>query len=67
MVKINIDQAKRLVAELRVQEAPTFIVFAQGRPVSMDVGAMPRHYLCEMVEYALSSDEGENPATEDGE
>ena len=46
----DIDVSPRLAQALRVQSAPTFMVFQQGRPVGGQPGAMNRHQLRELVE-----------------
>lgn len=46
----DIDAAPRLAQALRVQSAPTLMVFQQGRPVGGHPGPMNRHQLRELVE-----------------
>ncbi|MCW1967942.1 MAG: thioredoxin domain-containing protein [Anaerolineae bacterium] len=67
VVKINIDQSKRITAALRVQTTPTFVAFNKGRPIAQHAGVLRRYHLCEMVEPILASDEGENLVPEDSE
>ena len=53
----DIDAAPRLAQALRVQSAPTFMVFQEGRPVGGHPGAMNRHQLRDLVEPFLPRSE----------
>ena len=50
VVKVDIDQSQRLAQMLRIQSVPTYIVFAQGRPVGAERGVVPRARLRALIE-----------------
>lgn len=50
VVSIDIDRSPILARELGVKSVPTFVVFAQGRPVDGRVGALRRNELREMLD-----------------
>ncbi len=56
--KVDIDKSPLLARELRIQSVPTFMVFAQGRPVDAVVGAIGKKKLREMVDPFLPRAEG---------
>jgi len=56
--KVDIDRSPLLARELRIQSVPTFMLFAQGRPVDAIVGAVGKKKLREMVEPFLPRAEG---------
>src|SRR5579883_506002 len=56
--KVDIDRSPMLARELRVQSVPTFMLFAQGRPVDAVVGAVGKKKLRDMVEPFLPRAEG---------
>ncbi len=56
--KVDIDRSPLLARELRVQSVPTFMLFAQGRPVDAVVGAVGKKKLREMVDPFLPRAEG---------
>lgn len=58
VVKVDIDQSKRIAATLRIQKAPTFMVFVKGRPVAADDGVLQRNQLREMLDPFLPLDGG---------
>lgn len=58
VVKIDVDQAPRLAAALRLQGVPTFAVFHQGRPVAMKGGVLRKKDLRAMMEPVLPRPEG---------
>ena len=62
--KVDIDRSPMLARELRVQSVPTFMVFAQGRPVDAVVGAVGKKKLRDMVEPFLPRAEGALKAVE---
>src|SRR5688572_23605923 len=41
MVKLNVDEAQELAAQMRIQSIPAVYAFFQGRPVDGFVGALP--------------------------
>lgn len=58
VVKVNIDRSQMLAQSLRIQSVPTFMVFAKGRPVDAQAGALRRNQLRAMVEPFLPRAEG---------
>ncbi|HEY4117771.1 MAG TPA: thioredoxin [Byssovorax sp.] len=64
VVKIDIDKSKRLATTLRIQSVPTFMVFAKGRPVAADQGAMKRTELRALIDPFLPRAEGAIRAVE---
>ena len=50
VVKVDIDRSPRLAQMLRIQSVPTFVVFAQGRPVVAEQGVVPRARLRALLE-----------------
>lgn len=49
MVKVNVDNAQRLSAQLRIQSIPTVYAFFQGQPVDAFQGAIPGSEIKEFV------------------
>jgi len=62
--KVDIDRSPLLARELRIQSVPTFMVFAQGRPVDAVVGAIGKKKLRELVDPFLPRAEGALKAVE---
>lgn len=58
VVKVDIDRSQRLASMLRIQSVPTYIVFAQGRPVGAERGVVPRARLRELIDPFLPRAEG---------
>lgn len=60
MVKIDVDQAPNLAAQLRIQSIPTVYAFFDGRPVDAFQGALPPSEVKQFVEKlaALAGDGG---------
>jgi thioredoxin 1/putative thioredoxin len=58
VVKVDVDRSPRLAQLLRIQSVPTYMVFAQGRPVAAEQGAVRRDRLRAMVEPFLPRAEG---------
>ncbi len=58
VARCDIDAAPRLAQALRVQSAPTFMVFQEGRPVGGHPGPMNRHQLRDLVEPFLPRSAG---------
>ena len=58
VVKVDIDKSQLLARELRVQSVPTFMVFAQGRIVDAQVGAIRKKQMMAMMEPFLPRAEG---------
>jgi putative thioredoxin len=49
LVKINVDEAQELAAQMRIQSIPAVYAFFQGRPVDGFVGAQPESALKQFV------------------
>jgi len=64
VVKVDIDRAPTLAAQLRVKSVPTFMVFAEQRIVDMVVGAVKKKKLHEMMDPYLPRAEGALKARE---
>jgi thioredoxin len=58
VVKVNIDKSPMIAQSLRIQSVPTFVVFAKGRPVEMQAGALKRQQLRAMLEPFLPRSQG---------
>jgi len=57
-VRVDVDRSKRIAAMLRVQSVPTCVVFAQGRPVAAERGAVRRARLRELLDPFMPRAEG---------
>ena len=55
---VDVDKAQYLAQQLRVQQVPMFMLFAGGRPVDAQVGALGRKQLQAMVEPVLPRSAG---------
>jgi thioredoxin 1/putative thioredoxin len=64
VVKVDVDRSPVIAQQLRVQSVPAFMVFAQGRIVDAQVGALRKKQLLEMVEPFLPRAEGAVKAPE---
>jgi thioredoxin 1 len=64
VVKVDIDQSKRLATMLRIQAVPTFMVFSGGRPVAAEQGVLKKRQLRDMLEPFLPRAEGAIKAPE---
>jgi thioredoxin 1/putative thioredoxin len=58
VVKVDIDQSKRIAQSLRIQAVPSFMVFHAGRPVAADQGVLRRGQLRALIEPFLPRAEG---------
>jgi len=63
LVKINIDENKRIAAQLRIQSIPAVYAFRNGQPVDGFVGAMKESEIKEFIK-RLSGDTGPSPVDE---
>lgn len=57
-VKVDAEKSPVLARELRVQQVPTFMVFANQRIVDVQVGALRKKKMMEMIEPFLPRNEG---------
>jgi len=58
VVKVDVERSKRLAQALRIQSVPTTMVFHEGRPVAVEVGALGLAQLRQMIEPFLPRAEG---------
>ncbi len=64
VVKVDIDKAQALARQLRIQQLPTFMLFAEQRLADAQVGPLNRKQLRAMVEPFLPRQEGALKARE---
>jgi thioredoxin 1 len=50
VVKLDVDRSPAIAQQLRIQSVPTFMVFAEGRPQDIVVGAIRKNKMRELVE-----------------
>ena len=55
VAKLNVDDNPAVSGQFRVMSIPTMILFKDGKPVDMKVGAMPRGQLRAWVDQALGA------------
>jgi len=58
VVKVDIDRARNIARQLRIQSVPTTMVFFGGRIAAAEAGALRRAQLREMIEPFLPRAEG---------
>ncbi len=58
MVKIDVDQAQQIAAQLRIQSIPTVYAFWQGQPVDGFQGALPSSEIDAFVERVVEAGGG---------
>ena len=59
MVKINVDEAQELAAQMRIQSIPAVYAFFQGRPVDGFVGALPESQIKAFIQRLMQLGGGE--------
>lgn len=64
VLKVDADRSPYLVRQLRVQQLPTFMVWAQGRPVDMQIGPQSKKQLAAMLDPFLPRPAGALKANE---
>lgn len=64
VIKVDIDESKRLAQGLRIQAVPAFMIFQGGRPVAAEQGVLRRAQLRAMLEPFLPRAEGAIRAVE---
>lgn len=64
ILKVDADRSPYLVQQLRVQQLPTFMVWASGRPADLQVGPMSKKQLQAMIEPFLPRPAGALKAME---
>lgn len=66
-VKVDVDRARSLAAQLRIQSVPTTMVFVGGRLANAKAGAMRRQQLRQLIEPFLPRAQGALNAREAAE
>lgn len=54
--KINVDESEKLSAMFGIRSIPTFIFFANGKPVSKGTGLVPKYDLQEVIDSWLEKE-----------
>jgi thioredoxin 1 len=49
VAKVNVDDAQELAANFNIMSIPTLIIFKNGEPVEMMVGAMSKEHMMEKI------------------
>ncbi len=62
MVKVNVDEAQNIAAQLQIQSIPTVYAFFKGQPVDGFQGAVPASELKAFVERVIKAGGGEAPS-----
>ncbi len=52
ITKLNVDENQDLAAQYGVRSIPTLMVFKNGEPAAMKVGALPKGALSEWIKSA---------------
>ncbi len=61
MVKVNVDEAQRIAAQLQIQSIPTVYAFFNGQPVDGFQGALPQSEIKAFVDRVVKAGGGEAP------
>ncbi|WP_108483700.1 thioredoxin [Oceaniglobus ichthyenteri] len=61
MVKVNVDEAQQIAAQLRVQSIPTVYAFYKGQPVDAFQGAQPQSEIQAFVDRVIAAGGGQVP------
>ena len=61
MVKVNVDQAQQIAAQLQIQSIPTVYAFYKGQPVDGFQGAQPQSEIDAFVGRVIAAGGGEAP------
>ena len=64
MVKVDVDGAQRIAAQLQIQSIPTVYAFHKGQPIDGFQGALPASEIKAFVQRVIKASGGESP--EDG-
>ncbi len=57
--KLNVDESPRTAAAYQIGSIPTLAIFRDGEPVTGVAGAVPEHFLAEMIDKQLALYEAE--------
>ncbi len=61
MVKVNVDEAQMIAAQLRIQSIPTVYAFYQGQPIDGFQGALPGSEVKAFIDRVIQAAGGEAP------
>ncbi len=61
MVKVDVDRAQQIAAQLRIQSIPTVYAFYQGQPVDGFQGAVPQSEIKAFVDRVVAQGGGKQP------
>ena len=61
MVKVNADDAKMLMSQLRIQSIPTVYAFYKGQPVDGFQGAVPESEINTFIDRVIKATGGQSP------
>lgn len=64
MVKVNIDEAQNIAAQLKVQSIPTVYAFHKGQPIDGFQGALPGSEIKAFIDKVIAATGGEAPGEE---
>ncbi|MBQ2668671.1 MAG: thioredoxin [Clostridia bacterium] len=53
VVKIDVDEEPELAAQFGIESIPTVILFKDGQPMNMEVGARQRDFYANLIEMHL--------------
>ena len=54
VAKVNVDEAQELASQFNIMSIPTLILFKDGEPVDMIIGAMSKDQMLEKINPQLS-------------
>lgn len=53
VVKIDVDEEPELAAQYGIESIPTVILFKDGQPINVEVGARPKDFYANLIEMHL--------------
>lgn len=53
VAKIDVDEEPDLAAQFGIESIPTVIVFKDGQPINMEIGAHPKAFYANLIEMHL--------------
>ena len=53
IVKLNVDENPSIMMRYGVRSIPTLIMFKNGEPTAMQVGAMPKNRLSDWIKQSI--------------
>ena len=51
--KINVDEEPELAAQFGIESIPTVILFKDGQPINVEIGAHPKAFYANLIEMHL--------------